>query len=291
VTSFAVVTPLLLALAVAAVVAPFHRRLPPQLAARLLAVSLGVLFLTAIATVWSVAITWLLHIPSVHAALGWCPAPFSHHHPVPIRFGLPAVALAVFGTVRGISVMRGHFNLCQHEHCPVHVADAAQPFAVTLPGRGGQVVVSTGLLRLLDPQECSVVLAHESAHADCRHDRYQLLARLAERSLPVLRPLSTRLQFSLERWADEHAVSACGDRRLVADTVGKVALSSMPAAGALAFGGAGVAARVRSLLAPPISAPGSLAGSALASAFVAMTMLAAYQFHHLAQLIAAACLH
>jgi hypothetical protein len=291
VTSVGLVMPLLVALVVAAAVTSVHCSLPPHLSARLLAASLLVVFATATVTVWSVAITWLWHIPTVHAALGWCPAPFGHHHPVSIRFGLPAAGLAVFSALRGVGVVRSHLRLCRHEQCPLHVAEAAEAFAVTLPGRGGQMVVSTGLLRMLNARERAVVLAHESAHAYCRHDRYQLLARVVDRSLPVLRPMASRLQFSLERWADEYAVGTCGDRRLVAATLGKVALTSAATSGVLAFGGGAVSARVKALLAPPQSSPGNLFGSALAAAVVSITLLAAYQVHHLVELLRAICVH
>jgi Zn-dependent protease with chaperone function len=289
--SLALFAPLSVAVGVAGLVAATHCRLPPQWASRLLAVTVAVLFGTAAATLWAVSIAWLWHIPSLHAALGWCPTPFSHHHPVPLQFGLVATALALFGTVRAVQVLRINRRLCRHDSCPLRVADHAEPFAVTLPGRGGQVVVSSGLMALLTAPERAVVLAHESAHARCRHDRYQLLARLAERSMPLMRPLSVRLQFSLERWADEHAVHACGDRQLVARTLGKVALTSAAASGALAFGAVGVTARVKALLVPPLSAPGSLTGSALAVALLSMTAMAGYQLHHLAELIRAICLH
>ena len=114
----------------------------------------------------------------------------------------------------------------------VEITDHDQTFAFTLPGRGGQVVLSTGLIDMLDEAEQQVVLAHERAHAHHRHDRYLLTAQLAAAVMPLLRPLAGRLQFSLERWADETAVARCGDRGFVARTLGKVALRRITPAGA-----------------------------------------------------------
>jgi hypothetical protein len=75
---------------------------------------------------------------------------------------------------------------------------------------------------LLDEDEQRIVLAHERAHAHYRHDRYLLAAEPAAAALPPLRALARRVNYSIERWADEAAAAICGDRRLVAITLGKV---------------------------------------------------------------------
>lgn len=94
-------------------------------------------------------------------------------------------------------------------------------------GPAGRVVISTAMLALLDDEERAVVLAHEHAHGVHRHDRYLLLATLTSALFPPLGHLSPRLQFGLERRADEDAARAAdGDRRLVARTIAKVAVGS-----------------------------------------------------------------
>jgi hypothetical protein len=108
--------------------------------------------------------------------------------------------------------------------------------------------------------------------------------------VPFLRPLSSRLRFSLERWADEAAVVANdGDRRLVARTLGKVALNTMSPAMALGFGGVGVPARVAALLSPPVGRPAKVNLLGMWLAIGAVAVLGLYQLHHLAQLVAALC--
>ena len=147
------------------------------------------------------------------------------------------------------------------------------------------MVLSSGLVELLDDDEQRVVLAHEGAHANHRHDRYLLVAQLAAATIPVLRPLTSRLQFSLERWADEVAVEVCGDRRFVAHTLGKVALHSVTPVGALSFAGLGVPARVSALLSAPAPAPRVPLLIGLWSAIAVTGALAAFQVHHLASLV------
>ncbi len=107
--------------------------------------------------------------------------------------------------------------------------------------------------------------------------------------MPPLRALTSRLQFSLERWADEMAVVHCGNRGFVARTLGKVALHSFTPIGAMGFTGLGVPARVAALLAPPAT---SIRGSAHAALWTALTVtgvMAAFQIHHLARLVMALC--
>jgi Zn-dependent protease with chaperone function len=159
--------------------------------------------------------------------------------------------------------------------------------------------MSSGLVALLGAEERAVVLAHERAHAHHRHDRYLYVASLATAFVPPLAALSARLRFSVERWADETAARACGDRRLVATTLGKVALHQhahrhvhrhvrLPGAG---FAGLGVPGRVKALLAPPVDLPGRPAVASLWVALAAVAAFSAYQLHHLEALVAALCPH
>ena len=150
-------------------------------------------------------------------------------------------------------------------------------------------MLSSGLIELLDDDEQAVVLAHEQAHARHRHDRYLLVAQLAAAAVPALRPLTSRVQFSIERWADEAAAAECGDRDFVARTLGKVALYDASPAGMLSFAGLGVSARVGALLAEPAPAPrnATMLGLWLAIGFTGV--LALFQLHHLLSLVTALC--
>ncbi|NLU67821.1 M56 family metallopeptidase [Streptomyces sp. HNM0574] len=124
-----------------------------------------------------------------------------------------------------------------------------------VPGRGraGRVVVSTGMLRSLAGDERRALIAHERAHLGARHHRFLLASQLAARANPLLRPLRDAVAYSAERWADEEAARAVGDRKVVARAVGKAALVSRgeAMAGVLAFASTGpVPRRVAALLEP-----------------------------------------
>jgi len=161
---------------------------------------------------------------------------------------------------------------------------------VTLPGRAGQIVISTAMVDLLDDDEQRIVIAHERAHARYRHDRYLLTAELAAAALPPLRGLARRVNYSIERWADEAAAAVCGDRELVAVTLGKVALQTQPATVA-GFSGLGVASRMGALLQPPIPHPHRAHVLALWSSLAITAGFSVYQLHHVEQLLTALCPH
>ncbi|GHJ41301.1 M56 family metallopeptidase [Streptomyces sp. TS71-3] len=132
------------------------------------------------------------------------------------------------------------------------------PYAHTVPGRLGRIVVSTGMLANLDSAARRVLFAHERSHLANRHHRYLLLAGLAARLNPCLRPLRTALAYTVERWADEDAARAVGDRLVTARAVGAAALISQspPAPFLTAFAAPGpVPRRVAALLGPAPNAP------------------------------------
>ncbi len=284
-----VLLPLLGVTAMAVMVTTVHRRLPAVIASRVVAITLIVTTSAALPTLWILGFGYLAHAPYNGAAFGWCVEVFRSHGRIAPLIGIPSLALAVIGAVRAARVLRTHHRLRNDHPGSVEVTRNDQPFAFTLPGRGGRVVVSTGLIELLDDDECAVVIAHEHAHARYRHDRYLLVAKLASTTIPMLRPLASRLQFSLERWADEAAVKACGDRHFVARTLGKVALHGAVPVGALGFTGLGVPARVVALFGPPAVAPRSSLLISLWLTIAGTGALAAFQIHHLVSFVAALC--
>ncbi|MFB6578463.1 M56 family metallopeptidase [Streptomyces sp. NPDC056402] len=104
------------------------------------------------------------------------------------------------------------------------VVPDSEPQAFALPGwrgRSGRVVVTTGMLKTLGPAEREVLLGHERAHLTGRHHLWSVTAYLAAAVHPALRPLRPALDFHLERWADESAASAVGDRRLAATAIAR----------------------------------------------------------------------
>jgi Zn-dependent protease with chaperone function len=100
--------------------------------------------------------------------------------------------------------------------------------AYALPGRPGRVVVSGCLLDRLDSDSRAALIAHEQAHLAGRHHLFAAVAWLAAASNPLLLPVARSVEYTIERWADEHAAAVTGDRRLVAETIGQVALLASP---------------------------------------------------------------
>jgi Zn-dependent protease with chaperone function len=283
------ITPLVLALMLAMAVTALHRRLPPALATRAIATTLVVVVGAAIPTMWLTAFAFVAHSPVSGGEFAWCAHALGMHDQVPVALGVVAGFVAVVGTVRAVRAIRSNRLLRQDHPGSVEVLGHDQPFAFTLPGRGGHIIVSSGLTRLLDETEQRIVLAHESAHARHRHDRYILVANVASSAIPLLRPLAARLKYSLERWADEAAARSCGDRTMVARTLGRVALGQFATAGVAAFAGLGVPARVAALLAPPVRRPHRSIVAAIWLAIATTALLSLFQIHHLSALLTALC--
>ena len=98
--------------------------------------------------------------------------------------------------------------------------------AYTVPGRPGRIVVSAGMLDVLDERGRTALLAHERAHLTARHHWFTTAARLAAAANPLVRPLATAVEYVVERWADEAAAAAVGDRRLVAQAIARAAVAA-----------------------------------------------------------------
>jgi len=284
------VAPLIGAIALAIAVTGLHRRLPPALATRVVATTMVVVVSAAIPTMWLTTFAFLAHSPLAGSGFAWCAKAFGvHHQPVPSVLGLASAFVAVIGTWRASQAIRTHRQLRRDHPGSIEVLGHDQPFAFTLPGRGGHIVMSSALTDLLDDHEQGIVLAHESAHARHRHDRFLLIAHVTSSAIPLLRPLAARLEYSLERWADEVAARSCGDRRKVARTLGRVALGQFSTTGVASFAGLGVPARVAALLAPPVRRPHRGIIAAMWLIIVATAFLALFQLHHLSALVSALC--
>jgi Zn-dependent protease with chaperone function len=114
--------------------------------------------------------------------------------------------------------------------------------AYALPGGPGRIVISGCLLDRLDARRTTALVAHEHAHLTGRHYLFATAARVAAAVNPLLLPVARSVEYALERWADEHAADVTGDRRLVAETIGQVALLARPRGPrrlAVAFGALG----------------------------------------------------
>ncbi|MDA2802946.1 M48 family metalloprotease [Nocardiopsis suaedae] len=162
-----------------------------------------------------------------------------------------------------------------------------RPMAMAVPGRRGGVVLSRGLLRLLSREQLGVVLRHEHAHPRHRHHVYAAAGALAAALFPPPAPVHRRLRFDLERWADEEAAAAVGDRGLVARTIAQAVPAAPGPARHPGLADFQVVRRVEALLgeppaANPVAGPALLGGTGAASGGVASTCI---ELHHIAFLL------
>jgi Zn-dependent protease with chaperone function len=189
--------------------------------------------------------------------------------PVPELIGVIAAVLLIFGAIRVVRVLgarratirelRAVCSSCGDGELAVVALDALHAFAV--PGRPGRILITRGLLSVLDGDERRVVLAHERAHLQGRHHWLRAATEVCAAVNPVLIPVREAVDFLVERCADEHAAAVTGSRALVARALAKAALAGEAAGGipggtpvwpgALAFASCGVSARVAALHSEP----------------------------------------
>ena len=270
----AVYLPLVVPLLAALAARPLAERLPPRTAAWLLAGSALLLAAASSAVLGLLALTAAVRLPPVDAigklslrvVLRTDPASL----PVGVAAGalLAAVAVAAgrAAWLRAAALVEAHRQargLPGAGQLVVLADDAADAYAA--PGWPGRIVVTSGMLGALSRDEREVLLAHERAHAASRHYLFTSAARLAAAANPLLRPVASAVGYSVERWADEQAAAATGNRPLAARTVAKAALAAgaapprrpgpaavLAAACPLGVRGAGpVPRRVAALLCPP----------------------------------------
>ncbi|MFF4974566.1 M56 family metallopeptidase [Streptomyces sp. NPDC001083] len=156
--------------------------------------------------------------------------------------------------------------------------------AFALPGhrgRRGRIVVTSGMLNALKPGEREVLLAHERAHLSARHHLFSVVADLSTAVHPALRSLRESLGFHLERWADETAAAAVGNRKVAAAAIARAALAGSPKRDAgtgyplLSVATGPVPQRVEALLLPePVAPRGGARRAGAVALAVAVTVSA-----------------
>lgn len=284
------VLPLVVAVLLAATLVPLADRIAPAQAARSLGVALAAVLISSWLTSWALMLAYLAHHPLVGGHFVWCRPIAGMHHPPPPLVGEASLVVTVASTGRLIRMVRRWWRSRGASRGEVHVIQSARPVAFAEPGRRGGIVVSSAMLQALRPDERQALIAHEQAHLCHRHDRYLLVANLA-RGVPVLAGLARKLRPALERWADEDAAKATGDRLVVARAVARAALATAdPApAEAMAANGSNVLARVRALTAPPRCATrGTIPAVVIPVVIVAAALT---QLHHLLPIIATLSRH
>jgi Zn-dependent protease with chaperone function len=95
--------------------------------------------------------------------------------------------------------------------CQTLVLDAREPVAYCLPGRPATIVLTTGALAVLGPEQLSAVLAHEQAHLAGRHHLLTVLSRALGGLFPAV-PLFTAGPREVARLAEMCADDAAARR-------------------------------------------------------------------------------
>ncbi|MEI5097353.1 M56 family metallopeptidase [Streptomyces sp. PmtG] len=240
-----------------------EQRLHPRLATRLLT---GVAVVMAACSTVSLGLLMVVgtaQLPGNPLPDGWSDPEVREAVPGEEVVGKVAIPVLLTVAVGCGRVLWRHRRVRERAHRAVEglpgaavvVLDDTVPYAYALPGGRARdrIVVSAGMLSCLQAPQRRALFAHERAHLAAGHHRHLLAVRLAARANPFLRPLRTAVAYTTERWADEEAAGAVGDRRAVALAIGTAALVSR---GAPAPTFAGLAAagpvprRVAALLVP-----------------------------------------
>jgi hypothetical protein len=259
----AILLPLLGGVLLRLVAGPLTTRLPPQHATWLISIGAGVVALATLVVVALVASTLVAQLPEVGRVGHWSASALREHavtEPgiaiLAVAASSAAVASTLWSSVRNATALRAAYRASASvagAGGDVAILDAGPARAAAVPGRPGRVFVSRSLLTALSAPERRVVLAHERAHLLHHHHWHRVAVNVAAGANPLLRPLRGAIVHATERWADEVAVAAAGDRRGVAATIahaaGVSARSSRLSFPGLADGS--VRGRVAALLAPP----------------------------------------
>ena len=260
--------PLLAALVLGIAGPALGRRLPPAVATVLLTAAALVTSLTALASLALLTGIVVVRVPEIAAEGRLSDAVLVHGPVSPLAgmvAGLALLALIPFAIRSGIRLWHESartYRLAKafsaHPASIAVIQDPrAQAFAVpgipSLPGHAAiptRIVATDSLLRTLDEDQRRAMFAHEQAHLRRRHHLYLLLTNLAAVLNPLLWRLPEAVTEATERWADEDAAAAVGDREVLARALGRAALSNLPRT-VPAMAQAHVGKRVRALMAPP----------------------------------------
>src|ERR1700722_4798745 len=292
---------------------PLAAHLEPRLAVWLLTGASVILATCSTVALALVAAYAAIRSPVAAAAGDYSLLAVERADPIPAGAGLLAALLLAGAAIAAGALIRSRVIALARSYRRaagltasdgIVVLPARSVEAYALPGGPGRIVISGCLLDRLDTRRASALVAHEHAHLTGRRYLFGPAARLAASVNPLLIPIARAVEYALERWADEHAAVVTGDRRLVAQTIGQVALlaslrgSPRPAVALGALGAlrtgwrrlsiatAGpVPRRVAALLAAPPrrGGRGAAAVTAIVLLAAAAAMLAATDLHALVE--------
>jgi Zn-dependent protease with chaperone function len=158
--------------------------------------------------------------------------------------------------------------------------DHALPTAYCVAGPHPTVILTTGALKALDPDQVAAVVAHERAHLACHHHRLLAVVRIGRQVLPfvpLMRDADTQITRLVEMHADDAATGA-RDARPLATALVVLATAASPPPG-LAAAATDAVYRIQRLLSPaePLGRVrrqvlrAGVAGLALAPVLLALT--------------------
>ena len=225
--------PLLVPVLAAAAARPLAARLEPRLATWLLTAATVALAVFSTAALALLAASALAQVPFLASLGNYSQPVLRSGDPVPAVAGSAAALLLTAAAVAVAVVIRGRGRaLAESYRRAARMAPGGRVVVVpghaieayALPGSPGRIVVSGRLLDVLDDRGRAALLAHEHAHLAGQHHLFTTVAHLAAAANPLLIPVARAVDYTVERWADERAATITGDRRLVASTIGQVAL-------------------------------------------------------------------
>ncbi|GAA1439138.1 M56 family metallopeptidase [Nocardiopsis tropica] len=263
----------------------------PSWSARILAISAVSTALAVLSTTLLVSAAYIVRLlPADSVLASGRGRLLLEHGPVPANVGLMALLVLAVGLFGIIRVSVGWWKDTRVVRTDsTSITGQERPIAVAVPGHHGGVLVSRGMMRMLSREELQVVFRHEHSHLRHGHHVYTVLGAFSAAVFPPLNSLHSSLRLALERWADEDAAAATGDRELVAQTIARVALAApaLRSAWHLAFAQSPVVHRVEALLgdAPSgnrVAGPALLGGTGVASGGIASSCV---QLHHLFALL------
>ncbi len=235
---WAVYLPLAIPVVAALAARPLSDRLSPCAATWLLAGSALALAGASSAMLALLTLSALVRIPFVAGFAHLSAQAISQANPASMPVAVIAgalLAILTFGACRALLHRVGAIAAAgrRARELPgvsqVVVTEDEAADAYTLPGWPCRIVVTSGMLRALTEPERQVLLAHERTHAAGSHYLFTAAGRLAAAANPLLRPVAAAIAYSVERWADERAAAATGDRALAARAIARAALATKAA--------------------------------------------------------------
>ncbi|MBU2663654.1 M56 family metallopeptidase [Actinoplanes bogorensis] len=212
-------------------------RMRPDRAVPFLAWSMAVAALASLANLAVFALKAVAEIPAVGRWFGWS-AQAVRDDTAAVPWVSWGSAVALLAAVAAVALVwrrhrRDRAFAEQYADLPtgadgVVLVDDPRALAFALPVRGGRIVVTTAMRAGLTDRQYAALLAHERAHLSAGHHGLVRIARLAAAAHPVFRWLARRVEFLVERAADEQAAAAVGDRHVVARAIGTAALIGAP---------------------------------------------------------------